>query len=369
MNAMKVSLGERSYPIYVGRGILRRLPALLAKHGFAQRAVIVTDPFVRARFASPVLRALKAAGWEAALTTLPRGEKAKSLAAVNGLYNFLLRFGAERRTPIIAIGGGTVGDAAGFAAATYYRGVPLVHVPTTLLAQVDSAIGGKTGVNHPLGKNAIGAFHQPAFVLSDVDALRTLPEREFLSGMAEVVKYGLLFDRSFARGLAATWGKLERRDATELIRVVSRCASFKAKVVAGDERDAGGRREFLNFGHTLGHALESATEYRHFTHGEAVAWGMSAAVELSASRGWMTAGDLDLALGLLSKLNRPAPPKGLSWSVLQALLKHDKKARNARNVFILLRDIGRPVKADDIAGSELANATRRAGLQISGGMR
>ena len=201
MNEVKVSLGERSYPIYVGRGLLGRLPALLAKHGFARRAVIVTDPFLRARFAVPAQRALKSAGWDAALTTLPRGEKAKSLSVVNGLYDFLLRFDAERRTPVIAIGGGTVGDAAGFAAATYFRGVPLVHVPTTLLAQVDSAIGGKTGVNHPLGKNAIGAFHQPAFVLADVDALCTLPKREFLSGMAEVVKYGLVFDRGFARGL------------------------------------------------------------------------------------------------------------------------------------------------------------------------
>ncbi|MBI3505908.1 MAG: 3-dehydroquinate synthase [Proteobacteria bacterium] len=368
MRTVRVALRSRAYPVYIGSGILARVPALLKSHGFSGKVAVVSDRYVMSRSAAAVAGRLKAEGWDVAAKALPRGERAKSFKALRGVYDFLIRAGAERRTPLVAIGGGTVGDAAGFAAATYFRGMPLVHVPTTLLAQVDSAIGGKTAVNHPLGKNAIGAFHQPAFVAADVDALRTLSGREFLSGLAEVVKYGLVFDPAFADRLEGSWERVLERRPGELVEIVAASVSWKAKVVAEDERDAGGRREFLNFGHTLGHALESATRFEHFTHGEGVAWGMRTALELSAGRGWVSRGELALAYAMLDRLGAPPAPRGLRWDAVRAALRHDKKNKAGRNVFILLRGLGRPVKAADVSPQELASAAGRAGLSI-GGMR
>jgi 3-dehydroquinate synthase len=272
----------------------------------------------------------------------------------------------ERRTPLVAIGGGTLGDSAGFAAATYYRGIPLVHVPTTLLAQVDSSIGGKTAINHPLAKNAVGAFYQPAFVLADINTLMSLPARELLSGLAEVIKYGLIFDPAFARWLDRDWDKILKRKPEALLKVVSQSAQWKGRVVSQDELDMGGRREFLNFGHTLGHALESATNFAHFTHGEAVAWGMSAAITLSHRRGWLKQSDRRLADSLLEKLNRPLPPRGLRWGSVFSALLHDKKVRDGRSVFVLLHGLGHPVRVNDVSPSELARATASAGLKIMG---
>lgn len=354
---VRVPLASRPYDVYVGAGLLTRFPGLLARHIPGRRAVLVSDNRLLAGPAGKVVHALRRAGWKVDAKALPQGETAKSPAALQSLYSFLLRRGVERRTPLVAVGGGSIGDAAGFAAATYHRGIPLVHVPTTLLAQVDSAIGGKTAVNHPLAKNAVGAFYQPLFVAADTGTLRTLPQRELLSGLAEAAKYALVFDPALARRLLARWDTLLARDPAELARLVRACAAWKAQVVAGDERDLSGRRELLNFGHTLGHALETAGGYRRFRHGEAVAWGMRFAVELSAARGWLGRSRA-LADALLARL--PAR----SWGGLQPgrvlrLLARDKKVRSGRNVFILLRELGRPVRVADVGAIELRAALRR----------
>lgn len=296
-------------------------------------------------------------GWEVSSKALAAGERAKSIPTLQSLYNHLIDVRADRRTPLVAIGGGTIGDAAGFAAATYFRGIPLAHVPTTLLAQVDSAIGGKTAVNHPKAKNAIGAFHQPLLVLADVDCLKTLPEREFAAGMAEVVKYGLVFDPAFVRWLDVNWAAVMSRRPDLLVDMVSRSVRWKCRVVAADERDLRGRRELLNFGHTVGHALETASGYR-LLHGEAVAWGMRAALELSIGRGWMKRSG-DSARALLAKLPAAEWPPKLRPSDLLGPMALDKKARAGRSTFVLLREIGRPTRVQDVSPNELLRALER----------
>jgi len=351
-----VEAGPRTCEILVGSGVSSRLPALMAKTLRRGKAVLVADARLRAK-AGKLQAALRRTGWDARLLRLTAGEAAKSPRSLQAIYDFLIRSGADRRTPLVALGGGTIGDAAGFAAATYFRGIPLVHVPTTLLAQVDSAIGGKTAINHPKAKNAIGAFHQPALVVEDVDFLKTLPKREFEAGMAEVVKYGLVFDPAFARWLDVHWPELMDRRPGLLVEMIARSVRWKTKVVAADERDLSGRRELLNFGHTVGHALETASGYR-LLHGEAVAWGMRAAVELSQGRGWLRKGAA-LAGALLARLPAPAWPAGLAPERLLEPMRLDKKARAGRGVFILLRELGRPVRVDDVGREELLRALSR----------
>lgn len=348
------------YRVHIGSGLIERLPALLASRFPARRAVVVTDARLAATLGRRVAGSLERSGWRADRLSLPSGEAAKSFSALIRLYGALLRLKVERRTPLIAVGGGAVGDAAGFAAATFYRGIPLVHVPSTLLAQVDSAIGGKTAVNHPLAKNAVGAFYQPALTIADLSALAPLPERDFLSGLAEVVKYALVFDKAFARRLESDWpGILSRKPAT-LLPMIRRCVELKAAVVAQDERDLTGRRELLNFGHTLGHALESSTGYRFFRHGEAVAWGMRAAVALSRARGWLSVPNtLALADSLLTRLPARAWPAGLRPAALLKALAGDKKIAGAKNVFILLRGLADPVRVDDVSPAEILAALER----------
>jgi 3-dehydroquinate synthase len=347
--------------VHVGRGLLSRLPRLLASRAPGRRAVVITDARLARSLGARVARSLRAAGWRVDAAALPQGERAKSLAALVHLYGFLIDRRTERRTPLVAVGGGTVGDAAGFAAATYFRGIPLVHVPTTLLAQVDSAIGGKTAVNHPLVKNAIGAFYQPVLVVADIDALASLPQPELAAGMAEVVKYALVFDRSFARWLDSRWRQaVELRQTAALTRLVRHCVRLKAAAAADDEKDLFGRRELLNFGHTFGHALEAATGYRRFRHGEAVAWGMRVAVELSKGRGWLAErSERTLVEALLRRLPSPSWPRSLRQGALLAGLAGDKKVAGARNVFILLRGLGRPVRVRDVSRRELLSAIAR----------
>ena len=344
---------ERS-SILVGAGLLARLPALIGAVLPKGKIAFVVDERLAAKLA-PLKAALRRSRWSASWCALRGGEAAKSQDGIRRVYDHLIGSGADRRTPLVAIGGGTIGDAAGFAAATYFRGIPLVHVPTTLLAQVDSAIGGKTGINHPKAKNAIGAFHQARLVVADVDWLASLPRRDFDAGMAEVVKYALVFDPAFGRWLMARWDTLRERPR-DLASLVARCARWKARIVAGDERDLSGRRELLNFGHTVGHALESASGYR-LRHGEAVSWGMRAAVELSKRRGWLRSG-AQLAQALLARLPSPGWPEGLRERDLLAPMRHDKKTRAGRNVFVLLRELGRPVRVDDIGDVELSDVLR-----------
>ncbi len=351
-----VKVKPRPYHVYIGRGLTARLPRLLRRASSGTRAVVVTERALRTGPAHRVIRALERTGWAVDVYTLPTGERANSLDELRRLYSFLLRRKIERRTPLIAVGGGTVGDAAGFAAATYYRGIPLVHMPTTLLAQVDSAIGGKTAVNHPRAKNAVGAFYQPLLVAADTDMLRSLPRAELLAGLAEVVKYALVFDRAFARWLDVNWSAILRGAHAVRARMIRRCAELKAGVVAADEHDLSGRRELLNFGHTLGHALETATDYKRYRHGEAVAWGMRAAVALSRGRGWLKGKDAAIADRLLARLPAPRLPKSVTPAKLLRGIGGDKKVVDGKNVFILLKRPAAPTHVNDVTRAEILKA-------------
>jgi len=356
-----VRAGSHAYDVHIGRGIINRLPRLLSPLVRERRALLVVDAGIAGGIGARVENMLRKAGWRIDTTSLPRGEKAKSLASLNKLYGFMLRKKVERRTPLIAVGGGALGDAAGFAAATYYRGIPLVHVPTTLLAAVDSAIGGKTAINHALAKNAIGAFYQPVLTLADVDSFKTLPARDMRAGMGEVVKYAFVFDRAFGHWLESHWQRaVLNKEAASLIPMIQRCVALKAAVVGADERDLSGRRELLNFGHTIGHAIESASGYRRFRHGEAVALGMRAAIEISRGRGWLSRkSDLALMHGLLRRLPTPPWPRGLKQRDILAALARDKKATNSKNIFILLKEIGKPVRVSDVSRDEIQSALTR----------
>lgn len=349
--------------VYVGTGLLGRLGRMLAAHAARRRATVVTDSFLAPGPGRALVRALAAAGWEAPFFILPRGEAAKSLRQLELLWAFLSRTGHERRDPVVALGGGTVGDAAGFAAATWMRGVPLVQVPTTLLAQCDSCLGGKTAVNIPAAKNAVGAFHQPALVVADVSLLKTLPQRDFASGLAEVVKYGLVLDGTFARELDRRWDALAARRPAALTWAVGRSLRIKAAVVCADEHDLHGRRELLNFGHTLGHALETASGYA-VSHGSAVAFGMRAAVLLSRRRGGLGRPDEAALVGrLLSRLPEVRVPRGVGARALAQLLVRDKKARGGRPVFVLLKGLARPERTDSVSRDEVLSVLSEMGVR------
>jgi 3-dehydroquinate synthase len=284
---------------------------------------------------------------------LPDGEEHKTTATLGMLYDRLLEAGIERRSPIVALGGGVVGDVAGFAAATLLRGLPIMQVPTTLLAQVDAAIGGKTGVNHGAGKNLIGAFHQPCAVLADVDVLRTLPRREYVAGLAEVVKYGLIGDAALFVALERELDALLQLETAPLVRVIAGCVRQKAAVVAADEREVAGGRAVLNFGHTVGHGVEALTEYRRFLHGEAVAIGMVAACRVSHALGLCAPDLVTRVQALLGRAGLPTElPTELRGPQLAVAMRTDKKMAGGRVRFVAIEDIGR-TRFVDLASSEI----------------
>ena len=268
MRTVPVKLGTRSYAIKIGNGLLARLGGECKRLGFGQRCAIITDKNVGKYYSKPAFDSLAKAGFFPSLITLPSGEPAKSLRMLQACYDQLAAQRLERKSFIVALGGGVIGDLAGFVAATYLRGIPFVQVPTTLLSQVDSSVGGKTGVNLRAGKNLVGAFYQPRLVLCDLDTLRTLPEREFRSGMAEVIKYGIIFDSKLFASLERDLAKLMKRDRKVLIPVIARCCEIKAEVVSQGDETESGVRSILNFGHTIGHAIENrASGYGKFLHG------------------------------------------------------------------------------------------------------
>ncbi|MCX5787184.1 MAG: 3-dehydroquinate synthase [Elusimicrobia bacterium] len=339
--------------IKVGRGLLRK-PAWARLLG--RRVCLVTEPEAHRRFGRKLLDALRREGIEAALHLLPAGEAAKTLACVHSIYRTLVRSGLGRDGGVIALGGGAVTDAAGFAAATYLRGVPWITVPTTLLGQVDSGIGGKTGVNIAEGKNLVGAFHQPRAVICDLAVLDSLPLREVISGLGEAVKYGLVFDRAFFDRMRRDWDRLLALDPLALAPVVRRCAALKAEIVAKDERETTGLRELLNFGHTVGHALETEAGYGTLRHGEAVVWGMRAALALSLMKTGLPKADALDAGRVLAQIPVPRPPARPER--LLARMRRDKKARGGRIRFVLLKRIGRPVVA------AVTESEARAALEV-----
>jgi 3-dehydroquinate synthase len=348
---------SRSYTITIGHGILDRLARLLDEAGAPARRFVVSSPLVWKLHASKLARA----GFGEPIL-VPDGERFKSLQTVSRIYESLIRVNAERQSTLVTFGGGVVGDMAGFAAASYLRGIALVHAPTTLLAQVDASIGGKVGVNHALGKNLIGAFHQPHTVVIDPSVLGTLPRREFRAGLYEVIKYGMtsspaLFDR-IGRERTAIFAKSE----TELIAVISESCRIKAAVVVADERESGLRR-ILNFGHTAGHAIESVTKYRKFLHGEAVAYGMLVAAQLSVARGALAELDRKALSDLISSLGPLPPISDISTGELLEAMRHDKKMVNGRLNFVLPTAIGATTIVDDVTEKEMKSALTRLGFK------
>ncbi len=339
---VRVDLGTRSYDVVVGVDVLDSLGSRLRALGFAGRCGLVTSDRVGKLYRARVERSLATAGFAPIVVEVPDGEEHKTLATLGRLFDALLGAGIDRGTPIVALGGGVVGDVTGFAAATLLRGLPVVQLPTTLLAQVDAAIGGKTAVDHPVGKNLIGAFHQPRLVLADVGTRATLPRRELLAGLAEVVKYGVIGDAGLFARIEADPTALVTTDAAALVPVVAACARQKAAVVAADEREERGQRAVLNFGHTIGHALEAVTGYGRFLHGEAVAIGMVAAARVSHALDVCDAATVDRIRALLARLGLPvALPADVEPAALGAAMRADKKSAGGRIGFIAVEDIGR----------------------------
>ena len=363
MRTLRVDLGDRSYPIYVGEGLLAE-GDLLRQAAAGGRAAVITNEVVAEHYLDRVLEALR--GVPATPVILPDGERHKNLATLGGIYDKLMAAKIDRKSTLIALGGGVIGDIAGFAAATWLRGIRCVQAPTTLLAQVDSSVGGKTGVNHPLGKNMIGAFHQPACVIADTTTLETLPEREVKAGLAEVVKYGLIGDSEFFDWLARHAAGMLALEPNLLAEAVVRCCRAKADIVARDERESG-IRALLNLGHTFGHAIEAATGYGAWLHGEAVAAGMAMAADLSRRLGWLDqAAARRIRTVLEDDFGMPVvPPADISVDRYIELMSSDKKAERGKIRFVLLKGIGRAVVADEDEVGRLLLAqtlTARTGL-------
>jgi len=336
-----VALADRSYEIRIGSGTLGALGDACRKLDLGPKAAVVTNPTVAAHYLAPVTRSLEKAGFDVSTFEVPDGERHKRLNWISRLYDHLVGERFDRGCFLVALGGGVVGDMAGYAAATYLRGVPFVQVPTTVVAQVDSSVGGKTGVNHPSGKNLIGAFHQPRLVQVDLGVLATLPRRELLAGIAEVVKYGVIADAAFFAFLERHVDRLLGLEAKALARVVKRCCEIKAEVVAEDERETTGRRAVLNYGHTVGHALEAVTRYRRYRHGEAVAIGMVAAARMAVALGRLAPKAADAVASVLARFGLPtALPKGVSKDALLEAMGLDKKAKAGHIRMILPDRIG-----------------------------
>ncbi|QEM68648.1 3-dehydroquinate synthase [Geobacter sp. FeAm09] len=340
MSVVTVSLGESRYDIRIGSGSLPTLGQSCSSQGLTGRAAIITNPTVNALYGDTVRRSLADAGYPVTLIEMPDGEEFKNAATLGSVYDALIAAGMDRKSFIVALGGGVVGDLAGFAAATFMRGIPFVQVPTTLLAQVDSSVGGKTAIDHPQGKNLIGAFYQPRLVLIDVDTLTTLPQREYRAGLAEVVKYGVAIDGPFFEYLEHHVDALLAMERACLMAIIRRCCELKAQVVELDEKEAG-LREALNYGHTLGHALETQAGYRSLVHGEAVAIGMVLAARICALRGECGDGDVARITALLGSLGLSVTPPAVERARLLDALHKDKKSRAGAINFICNQGIGK----------------------------
>jgi 3-dehydroquinate synthase len=338
VKTLEVGLRERAYPIHIGAGLLARGGELFDLRP-PKRAVLVTNAIVAAHHLAPLKGSLRDRGVQADVVLLPDGEAHKNQATLDDLLTRLLELRVERSTLLVALGGGVVGDIAGFAAAICQRGMPLVQVPTTLLAQVDSSVGGKTGINHPLGKNLIGAFWQPRAVLIDTDVLATLPDRELRAGIAEVIKYGAIRDARFFSWLEANMPALLARDAAALAHAIEASCAIKAAIVAADERESG-ERALLNFGHTFGHAIEAAQGYGEWLHGEAVAAGMVCAARLSESVCGLSARETQRLAALLAAAKLPTEPPRISIERWLELMRRDKKVEAGAMRFVLLERTG-----------------------------
>ncbi|GAB6041184.1 3-dehydroquinate synthase [Endothiovibrio diazotrophicus] len=353
MKTLTVDLGERSYPIYIGRGLLGE-PQRLLPHLAGRRAMIVSNETVAPLYLERVREALGEVPHD--VVVLPDGERYKTLEVMNRIFDQLLERRHDRGTTLIALGGGVIGDITGFAAACYQRGVAFIQIPTTLLAQVDSSVGGKTGVNHPLGKNMIGAFYQPRCVIADTDTLNTLDDRQLSAGIAEVIKYGLIRDEAFLGWLEENMERLLERDPEALGYAIERSCRIKAEVVAADEREAG-QRALLNLGHTFGHAIETGAGYGNWLHGEAVGTGMSMAAEFSVRLGWLDEASRGRVDRLLERARLPLiPPAELTVERFLDLMAVDKKVLDGRLRLVLMKGIGQSLVTGDFDPASLRAA-------------
>ena len=357
MKTLTVDLGPRSYPIHIGQGLLRR-PDLVSKRIRGKQVMVVSNETVAPLYLDNVKQMLN--GFDLASVILPDGEQYKNLETLNSVFTSLLEHRFNRSCTLIALGGGVVGDITGFAAASYQRGIAFVQIPTTLLAQVDSSVGGKTGVNHPLGKNMIGAFHQPGCVLIDTDTLDTLDQRQFAAGLAEVIKYGLIRDAGFFTWLEQNIERLAARDKEALAFAIERSCTIKASIVAADERESG-QRALLNLGHTFGHAIETGTGYGNWLHGEAVAVGIRMAADLSARHQWLTNSDALRIEKLLQSAGLPtSPPDGMNEEQFMKHMAVDKKVLDDGLRLVLLKAIGTAVITGEFSAALLSKTLSHA---------
>jgi len=346
---VRVRLGSNSYDIRIGSGLLAKTGQQLKEIGFSDKLVIITDPTVNTLYGNILHQSLTSEGFKVTILEVPEGEEQKSLDTVGSLYNELSNFHAERTTPILALGGGVIGDLTGFVAATYLRGVPLIQIPTTLLAQVDSSIGGKVAVNHGQLKNKIGAFYQPRLVISDITTLKTLPTREISDGLAEIIKYAVIRDKELFTFLERNLDQIKSLDEGLLEEIVSKSAKIKAEVVEKDERDLG-VRNILNYGHTVGHAIESASDFK-VGHGEAVAIGMLAAGRISSKLGILNQNELIRLKDIIERAGLPIKMPSLEVERIMQAMEHDKKILRGKMRLVLPKSIGNVFVTNEVSPS------------------
>ena len=347
MQRVDVELGERSYSIVIGSGIVDEIRAFVCQAEYSPHGMIVTDTNIAPFCAEQIAAAIAGAGVRTEIIEVPAGESSKSLTQANELFTRAIELGLDRRSPIFALGGGVVGDLAGFVAATYMRGVPFIQIPTSLLAQVDSSVGGKVAVNHMLGKNLIGAFYQPDAVFMDLDFLKTLPAREIATGLGEIIKYGIIYDADFFAWLEVNRADVLALEPAATAYMIARSCEIKADVVRQDERE-GGLRRILNFGHTIAHAIEKETGYARYRHGEAVAIGMAGAADISVQMGLLPDADRVRMNELSRAMGLPLSAESVTADAMYEDLFHDKKTVGGRIHWVLADSIGKVSVHSDV---------------------
>ncbi|MCR5757663.1 MAG: 3-dehydroquinate synthase [Selenomonas sp.] len=347
MRKVRVDLGKNSYDIVIGYDIRQEIVDFVQGAGYSRQALLVTDTHVGPLYGGQVQALLAEAGLTATLVQIPAGESSKNLQVADAVFTRAIELGLDRKSPVFALGGGVVGDLAGFVAATYMRGVPFVQLPTSLLAQVDSSVGGKVAVNHALGKNLIGAFYQPQAVFMELNCMKSLPEREIYTGLGEIIKYGIIYDGDFFGFLEQNREQVLALEPEALVHMIARSCEIKAAVVSEDEREAGLRR-ILNFGHTIGHAIEKETGYVRYNHGEAVATGMLGAARISRQLGLIDSGTFDRVRQLIEAYNLPLQAGGVTVEAMYADIFHDKKTVGGKVNWVLMEGIGRVVCRNDV---------------------
>lgn len=347
MREVRVDLGEKSYSIYIGYGLEEKLQAFVRQAGFSNRALLITDSNIGPLYGEKVKDLLNKAGLRTEIAQIPAGENSKNLTMAEALYTKAIELGLDRKSPIFALGGGVVGDLAGFVAATYMRGVPFVQLPTSLLAQVDSSVGGKVAVNHALGKNLIGAFYQPKAVFIDLNLLATLPKREIYTGLGEIIKYGIIYDADFFAFLEQNQQAVLALEPRAVTHIIARSCEIKAAVVSQDEQEAGLRR-ILNFGHTMAHAIEKETGYVRYNHGEAVAIGIVGAADISEHLGLISAEENARVMNLVKALKLPVQAEGCTVENLYQDIFHDKKTVGGKVNWVLMTGIGTVLSKNDV---------------------